>query len=165
MSVSGQTLPPIRGLLVDVDGTLAERGRLVEGGVEALRALERRGVAHRFVTNMTSRPRSALVADLAFNGIHPWLGDSDIASRAAWRTSLRRIGDLKPAIVVPGHKVDVTAADSPDLLDFMQKYLTDYDAIMQSAETPAALATAMREKYPDLKIPALMGAGGRNFKK
>ena len=58
------TRPAVRGLLVDVDGTLAERGRLVEGAVEALRALERRGVAHRFVTNMTSRPRSALVADL-----------------------------------------------------------------------------------------------------
>ena len=109
--------------------------------------------------------RAVLVADLAFQGIHPWLGDSDIASRAAWRGSLKRIADLKPAIVVPGHKADVTAPDSPDVLTFMDTYLADFDRLMQSSAAPADLVAAMRERYPDLKIPALMASGARHFKK
>src|SRR5688500_240073 len=110
--------------------------------------------------------RAALVADLAFQGIHPWLGDSDIASRSAWRASLKRIADLKPAIVVPGHKADVTAPDSPDVLTFMDTYLADFDRLMQSSATPADLVKAMRERYADLKIPALMASGAnKHFKK
>jgi glyoxylase-like metal-dependent hydrolase (beta-lactamase superfamily II) len=109
--------------------------------------------------------RAALVADLAFQGIHPWLGDSDIASRAAWRASLKRIADLNPAIVVPGHKVDVSAPDSPDVLTFMDTYLADFDRLMQSSATPADLVSAMRERYAALKIPASMAAGARQFKK
>ena len=109
--------------------------------------------------------RAALVADLAFQGIHPWLGDSDIASRAAWRVSLKRIADLKPAIVVPGHKVDVSAPDSPGVLTFMDTYLADFDRLMQSSATPVDLVSAMRERYPELKIPALMASGARHFKK
>jgi glyoxylase-like metal-dependent hydrolase (beta-lactamase superfamily II) len=110
--------------------------------------------------------RAVLVADLAFSGIHPWLGDSDTASRAAWRLSIRKIADLKPLIVVPGHKADVTAPDSPEVLTFMQSYLADFDRLMESAATPDDLVTAMRQRYPELKIPGLMATGARrNFKK
>ena len=105
--------------------------------------------------------RAALVSDLAFNGLHPWLGDSDIASRAGWKASLTRVADLKPAVVVPGHKVDLTAPDSPALLASMQEYLTSFDALMQAAATPNELIAAMRQKYPDLRIPALWAAGAR----
>jgi glyoxylase-like metal-dependent hydrolase (beta-lactamase superfamily II) len=110
--------------------------------------------------------RAALVADLAFNGIHPWLGDSDMASRSAWQASLRRIAELKPAIVVPGHKADIAASDTPEILTFMQRYLSEFDRLMHASATPDELVKAMREQYPDLKIPALMAAGARaSFKK
>src|SRR5688500_16986481 len=68
MEASRESQSEVRGLLVDVDGTLVDRGRIVPGAVEALERLARRGVAHRFVTNTTSRPRSALVAELAAMG-------------------------------------------------------------------------------------------------
>jgi len=110
--------------------------------------------------------RAALVADLAFSGIHPWLGDSDTASRAAWRSSLKKIADLKPAIVVPGHKADVAAPDTPEVLTFMESYLAEFDRLMASAATPDDLVTAMRQRYPELKIPGLMASGARrHFKK
>ena len=110
--------------------------------------------------------RAALVADLAFSGIHPWLGDSDMASRAAWRSSLQKIADLKPAIVVAGHKADVAAPDTPEVLTFMQSYLADFDRLMESAATPDDLVTTMRQRYPALTIPGLMATGARrNFKK
>jgi glyoxylase-like metal-dependent hydrolase (beta-lactamase superfamily II) len=110
--------------------------------------------------------QAALVSDLAFSGIHPWLGDADMASRKAWIASLRRIAGLKPKIVVAGHKADVTAPDSPEVLAFMETYLLEYDRLMASATTPEELAAAMRQRYPDLKIPQLMMFGARrHFKK
>ena len=109
--------------------------------------------------------RAALVADLAFDGIHPWLGDSDIASRAAWRASLKRIAALDPAVVVPGHKVDPAAPDSPDVLTFMDTYLADFDRLMESSATPKDLVLAMQQRYSALRIPALMASGARQFKK
>ena len=87
--------------------------------------------------------RAALAADLAFSGIHPWLGDSDRASRAAWRSSLKKIADLTPAIVVPGHKTDVVAPDTPEVLAFMQSYLTEFDRLMESAATPDDLVNLL----------------------
>lgn len=55
-------------LLIDIDGTLSQQGRLIPGAVEALDRLAARGVTFCFVTNMTSRPRRVLVDELAAMG-------------------------------------------------------------------------------------------------
>ena len=105
--------------------------------------------------------RTVLASDVVFSGIHPWLGSSDTASRAAWRQSLKRIAGLKPTVVVAGHKKDINAPDSPALLQWMDAYLVDFDALRATATTPIELAGAMRKKYPDLSSPALMSAGAQ----
>ena len=110
--------------------------------------------------------KTVLAADLVFDGIHPWLGDSDIESRVAWRESLRRLAALEPQAVVPGHKRDLSTPDSPAQIDFMIRYLDHYDASMQSSSTHEELAEAMVAEYPDLAIPGLMAYGARQwFKK
>src|SRR2546430_3112130 len=62
-------LSDVKGFLIDLEGTVYEAGRAISGAPEALAGLERRGVPHVFVTNTTSRPRRALVAELAAMGI------------------------------------------------------------------------------------------------
>ena len=62
-------LSDVKGFLIDLEGTVYEAGRAIPGAREALAELERRGVPHVFVTNTTSRPRRALVAELAAMGI------------------------------------------------------------------------------------------------
>jgi glyoxylase-like metal-dependent hydrolase (beta-lactamase superfamily II) len=110
--------------------------------------------------------RTALVGDVAFSGIHAWLGDSDYASRAAWRASLRKLAALGPTRVITGHKRDLTAADSPEVLTAMEQYITDFDAFMRASAAPQDVVKAMVEKYPDLALPVLMAYGARaNFKK
>jgi glyoxylase-like metal-dependent hydrolase (beta-lactamase superfamily II) len=110
--------------------------------------------------------KTVLAADLVFDGIHPWLGDSDIASRVAWRESLRRLAALEPLAVVPGHKRDLSTPDSPAQIDFMIRYLDHYDASMKKASSPAELIEAMTTEYPDLAIPGLMAYGAKQgFKK
>jgi HAD superfamily hydrolase (TIGR01458 family) len=59
----------IRALLVDLEGTVYQDGRLIEGAAEALAAALARGVPHVFVTNTTSRPRSTVVRELSAMGL------------------------------------------------------------------------------------------------
>jgi glyoxylase-like metal-dependent hydrolase (beta-lactamase superfamily II) len=105
--------------------------------------------------------RAALAGDVVFNGVHPWLGASNEASRIAWRAAVKRIADLHPAIVVAGHKKDVATADSPDALQFMNHYLSDFDSLRQSAANGEELRVAMLQKYPDLAVRGLLAFGAR----
>jgi HAD superfamily hydrolase (TIGR01458 family) len=52
---------PARALLIDLDGVLYVEERVVPGAVEAVEALRAAGLALRFVTNTTSRPRRSIV--------------------------------------------------------------------------------------------------------
>ena len=101
--------------------------------------------------------RTVLAGDVAFNGVHPWLGSSSEASRAAWRASIARVAELHPAVVVAGHKKDAGAADSPDVLRFMDNYLKDFDALRKTAANADELRSAMLRKYPDLAVRTLLG--------
>ena len=105
--------------------------------------------------------RAALAGDIVFNGVHPWLGGSDEASRTAWRAAVKRIADLKPLIVVAGHKRDVALPDSPAALAFMDAYLSDFDALRKTSADGAALRDAMLAKYSNLGVPMLLQFGAQ----
>ncbi len=105
--------------------------------------------------------RTVLASDVAFDGVHPWLGASDSTSRAAWRRSLQRLAALEPRYVVAGHKRDLDAPDTPDVLRFMDGYLAAFDSLRQQTATAEALYDAMRQRYPDLAVQRLLRAGAR----
>jgi HAD superfamily hydrolase (TIGR01458 family) len=58
----------IKGLLMDLDGTLYTNNGPIEGAREALERLERAGVAYRFITNATHEPRRRIAARLTALG-------------------------------------------------------------------------------------------------
>ncbi|MET0619125.1 MAG: TIGR01458 family HAD-type hydrolase [Thermoanaerobaculia bacterium] len=59
----------VRALLLDLEGTVFQSGALIPGAAEALAEATRRGVAWRFVTNATSRPRSVILRELSAMGL------------------------------------------------------------------------------------------------
>lgn len=61
-------LAHVRGLLLDLDGTLYQSGAPLPGAVTTVRALEQDGVPVRFVTNTTSKSRAAVAEKLAAMG-------------------------------------------------------------------------------------------------
>ncbi len=69
MIEGAKLLSGVRALLVDLEGTVYQGRRLIPGAVEALAEAARRGISHRFVTNTTSRPRSAVLRELAEMGL------------------------------------------------------------------------------------------------
>lgn len=54
----------MNALLIDLAGTVFEGAQPIPGAAEVISRLNQRGVAHCFVTNTTSRPRSAIVQQL-----------------------------------------------------------------------------------------------------
>jgi HAD superfamily hydrolase (TIGR01458 family) len=59
----------IKGLVVDLDGTLYVGDEVLPGVKEALAELRAKGMPMRFLTNTTSKPRSAIVAKLDGMGL------------------------------------------------------------------------------------------------
>ena len=59
---------PVRGVLLDIDGTLVEGDRAVPGAPGWLADLDRRGTPYRLMTNTTRRSRAAIAAMLARAG-------------------------------------------------------------------------------------------------
>ncbi len=62
-------LAHIEALMFDLDGVLLEGKQAVPGAVEAVRTVERCGVATRFVTNTTAQPRDKLLELLTGLGL------------------------------------------------------------------------------------------------
>jgi HAD superfamily hydrolase (TIGR01458 family) len=58
----------VRGLLMDLDGTLYTNDGPVQGAREALERLDRAGVVYRFITNATHKPRREVAAHLGTLG-------------------------------------------------------------------------------------------------
>lgn len=73
---SSPILLPVRivnktdSLLIDLDGVIYEGETPIPGAAESMAWLQERDVQRLFLTNTTSRPRSALVEKLAGMGIH-----------------------------------------------------------------------------------------------
>ncbi len=65
----------IRGLLLDLDGTLYVGGEPVPGAPEAVRRLEEAGFVIRYVTNTTRKPRRAVAETMRSLGFRPKEGE------------------------------------------------------------------------------------------
>jgi HAD superfamily hydrolase (TIGR01458 family) len=72
-------------ILLDVDGVFHVSGEPIAGGAEAVRQLRRDGHRLRFVTNSTTRPRTALAQELRAMGIEVADEELETTPRAAAR--------------------------------------------------------------------------------
>ena len=79
----------IKGLLVDLDGTLYQDDEPIEGAIKALARLKTFGLVLRYVTNTTLKPRSAVYEWLASLGFG--VSENEILTPA--RAATRLIGD------------------------------------------------------------------------
>jgi len=93
-------------LLIDLDGVVYQRGDAVAGAAETVEWLRQQGVPFLFLTNTTSRPRSALVEKLAGMGIAADV-DSILTPPVAARTWLQQHSEGPAALFVP----DATATE------------------------------------------------------
>ena len=96
--------------------------------------------------------------DVVYNGIHPYLGETDTQGRLEWISTLDKLEGLKPRAVVAGHKVPEND-DDPRIIAETRQYLRDFNRLNAATATARELYDAMLEIYPDRVNPgSLWGA-------
>jgi len=99
-----------------------------------------------------------VAGDAVYNGIHPYLAETNAQTRLEWIAALDKIEGLKPTTVIAGHKVP-EGDDSPGHIDATRKYIRDFDRLNEEANTAEDLYERMLRLYPDRVNPgSLWGA-------
>jgi glyoxylase-like metal-dependent hydrolase (beta-lactamase superfamily II) len=109
------------------------------------------GIGHTDTDNTTCLhiPSIGLVisGDAAYNGVHPFLGETDAKGRLEWIAALDQIEALKPAAVIAGHKAPGTG-DQPHIVEETRKYIRDFDRLSLTATDARELYDQMLALYP-----------------
>lgn len=93
-------VPGVRGLLLDVDGTLLQNDRPIPGAPEMLDRLRARGLLFRLTTNTSRRPRSAVASALRGGGFH--LEDREVLAPCVLaRRRILESGRTRAAFLLP----------------------------------------------------------------
>jgi glyoxylase-like metal-dependent hydrolase (beta-lactamase superfamily II) len=102
--------------------------------------------------------------DAVYNGIHPYLGETDTQSRLEWISTLDKLEALKPKAVVAGHKVPENK-DDPCIVAETRQYLRDFNRLNTTTTTARQLYDAMLEVYPDRVNPGSLWGAANTAKK
>ena len=104
-----------------------------------------------------------VAGDAVYNGIHPFLNESNAQTRLEWLAALDQIEALKPLAVVAGHKVPAND-DSPRNIQETRRYLLDFIRLNDSTKTARELYDRMLELYPDRVNPGSLWSAARTAK-
>ena len=88
-----------------------------------------------------------LSGDAAYNGVHPYLGETDARGRLEWIAALDKIESLNPTAVIAGHKAPGTD-DQPRIIEETRQYLRNFDRLSRGATDARELYDRMLERYP-----------------
>ena len=102
--------------------------------------------------------------DVVYNGIHPFLGETDTQSRIEWISTLDKLEALKPKAVIAGHKVPEND-DNPRIIAETRQYLRDFNRLNTATTTARELYNAMLEIYPDRVNPGSLWGAANAAKK
>lgn len=89
---------PVRGLLLDLDGVVHVRGKVLPGSLEAIARLRAENLPLKFVTNTSRLPRRRIVEDLAQLGLQ--VAIEDVFTPAILARSFLLRENLTPFLVV-----------------------------------------------------------------
>jgi glyoxylase-like metal-dependent hydrolase (beta-lactamase superfamily II) len=105
-------------------------------------------------------PSIGLIAagDVVYNGVHPFLAETNAQTRIEWIDTLDKLEALKPHAVVAGHKVPVHDDDPRNIAE-TRKYLRDFVRLDQVTDTPRELFDAMIKLYPEHANPGSLWGG------
>jgi glyoxylase-like metal-dependent hydrolase (beta-lactamase superfamily II) len=105
-----------------------------------------------------------VAGDAVYNGIHPYLGETDTQSRLEWISTLDKLEALNPKAVIAGHKAPEND-DDPRIIAETRQYLRDFNRLNALTTTARELYDAMLEVYPDRVNPGSLWGAANAAKK
>jgi glyoxylase-like metal-dependent hydrolase (beta-lactamase superfamily II) len=91
--------------------------------------------------------KAVITGDIVFD--RAYFGVTKDKNREEWLKSLEQILALKPAIVVPGHE-GPGATRNVASIEFMKKYVADWEANVARSKSPAEMKERVLKQYPGL---------------
>lgn len=104
-----------------------------------------------------------VAGDTVYNGIHPYLAESNRTSRREWITTLDKLEMLNPRAVIAGHKIPENN-DEPHIIAETRQYLHDFNRLDEDTDTARELYDAMLQLYPDRANPGSLWGGAKAAK-
>jgi glyoxylase-like metal-dependent hydrolase (beta-lactamase superfamily II) len=97
---------------------------------------------------------AVIAGDVAYNGIHQWLAETDHEKRMRWIASVEQIEALNPKIVVAGHKRPDARDDDPaTILGNTKTYIRDFNQSLGESDSAQELVDRMMVLHGDLGNP------------
>ena len=91
--------------------------------------------------------KAVVAGDTVFDRVY--FGVPKDKGREDWMKTLDQIAVLRPEIIVPGHQ-GPGAKDSLASIEFMKKYIADWDRNVASSKTAAEMRAKVVQQYPGL---------------
>lgn len=132
----GQVAPePLADLVIDLEG-------------HELRAVQTGQSDTAHSTFLYVPALAAIIAgDIAYNDVHCNIASTDHRKRLEWIETLRKLGELRPEIVVADHRRP-DAADTAAVVPETSAYITDFDAVLAEGGGVAEVIEKMLALYP-----------------
>jgi len=99
-----------------------------------------------------------VAGDAVYDGIHPYLAETNPETRLEWIAALDKIEALKPTTVIPGHGIPA-GDNSPRHIEATRQYIRDFNRLNDETQSARELYDRMLQLYPDRVNPgSLWGA-------
>jgi glyoxylase-like metal-dependent hydrolase (beta-lactamase superfamily II) len=100
---------------------------------------------------------AVVAGDVIYNGINPFLAESDDAGWQGWLESVANVAELSPRLVVAGHKRPELPDDDPAAsVEFTRDYISAFIAELDAASGSRDLVARMQARFPDLGNPSAL---------
>jgi glyoxylase-like metal-dependent hydrolase (beta-lactamase superfamily II) len=91
--------------------------------------------------------KAVITGDIVFD--HVYFGVPRDQARQNWQKTIDQIAALHPAIVIPGHEGPAATRDMRSI-DWMKKYMADWDVNVSRSTDPREMRAHVLEQYPGL---------------
>jgi glyoxylase-like metal-dependent hydrolase (beta-lactamase superfamily II) len=105
--------------------------------------------------------KTLIAGDVVFNDMHVYTAETDVSARIQWLNSLKRIRELNPAVVIPGHSKNGAPLDATSAVTFTGRYLLVFEQELKKAEDPDGLIKAMKEQFPSADLALAIERGAK----
>jgi len=105
--------------------------------------------------------RALIAGDTVFNGMHVYTAETDSNARKNWSSTLKKIRELKPLVVIPGHSKVGAPLDATTALDFTERYLLVFEEELKKAKDPESLVKAMKDDFPSADLILALERGAK----
>jgi glyoxylase-like metal-dependent hydrolase (beta-lactamase superfamily II) len=107
----------------------------------------------------------AVTGDAVYYNVHPYMAENDSPElRKEWVTALDKIAELKPKLVVGGHK-DPATQDDPAAIGWTKGYFENLERLAKQTTSAEELYEKMLQLYPKALNPGSCWGAAKVMKK